>query len=91
MLEKTNYENFFKAGMRICLVVQELVNEKPRLVSHGTQGDTVFVGYTFLGNATFMVVDKSEGTGRKTQISETLAVNTHHIVYATQFKGPPKV
>ncbi len=91
MIEKSNYREYIREGMKVCLVVEELVGERVQLFAHGKDGDTTFVGYTIFGTATFLIIDKTRGTGRKTQLVDSLAVNSERILYITPYSGPPKV
>lgn len=89
--DKSDFRPYLKRGQKIALVVEELVGDRVQLFAHGKEGNTSYVGYTMLGGQTFVIVDKTRGTGRKTEIIDSLAINTRHIVYITPYNGPPKV
>ena len=80
-------KDFLTPGMRVWFRCQH-VNDKGKLVEklYGLAGDLTYQGYATIANATYLVFDRVEGTGRKAK-TEQFAVNTAHCPHIGPFRG----
>jgi hypothetical protein len=80
-------EHYLQPGMRIWFRSQH-VNDKGKLVEklYGVGGDLTYQGYTTIVNATYLVFDHVEGTGRKAQ-TRSFAVNAAHCPHIGPYRG----
>ena len=56
-------------------------DSKTGTVMMGTDGELTYAGYQVIGNQTFLVLDRSDGVGKKSKVS-TFGINASHVLLA---------
>ena len=83
------FKEYLVPGKRVWLTVEdpdtarEGSQSKTKMtVRYGVDGDMVYQGYQVLGTTTFLLFDRIEGTGRKTQSHQNpVTINANRVLY----------